>query len=250
VTSQLLNPGRGNWTARTTVVAVITVGHVAAIVMGLIARGPQVEEELVAPIAVSLLSPERSEPPAPRLRPPEIVMPQVVVPLLNIEIPQDAPPPPITIVASSEPPAPTPQPSSPAPRVDISEPVMATAVEYVRPPALVYPAAAKQARASGTVQVRAVVETDGRVREVRVDRSSGHSSLDKAACEAMRGALFKPYMHNGIARAAVVIVPLEFSLKTRRADLQFNVRGENHHAMRGHAKELGSLGAAALHVGE
>jgi TonB family protein len=103
---------------------------------------------------------------------------------------------------------------------------MATSVEYVRAPVLVYPAAAKQARASGTVQVRAVVETDGRVREVRVDRSSGHSSLDKAATEAMRGALFKPYMHDGIARAAVVIVPMDFGLKTRESKRDGNSGAE------------------------
>lgn len=216
MTSQLLKPGRGNGTSRTTVVAVITVGHVAAIVMGVLARGPQPDVEVTEPIAVALLTEQREEAPAPKLRPPEIVMPEVVVAPLNIIIPVDAPPPPIAVVVRAEP-APPPLPSTPAPRIDTSEPVMATSVEYVRAPVLVYPAAAKQARASGTVQVRAVVETDGRVREVRVDRSSGHTLLDKAALEAMRKALFKPYMHNGIARAAIVIVPMHFGLKSRNA---------------------------------
>jgi protein TonB len=276
VTSQLLKPARGNRTSRTTAVAVITFGHAAAIVMGMIARGPQPEEELAAPIAVSLLVEERSEPPAPRPRPPEVVMPEVVVPLLDLEIAQEVPPPPITVAVSAAPPTPSTPPAPPVSRGDTSEPVLATSVAYVRPPVLVYPAAAKQARASGTVQIRAVVETDGRVREVRVDRSSGHTSLDKAASEAMRGALFKPYMHNGIARAAIVIVPMDFALQTRGArrdkgppeqrcdkphprghdvescgpDLQLDVRGENHHAMRGHAEEFGGLGAAALQVGK
>ena len=105
----------------------------------------------------------------------------------------------------------------PVSKGDTSEPIMATSVEYVRPPVVSYPAAAKQARASGTAQIRAVVETDGRVREVSVERSSGHASLDKAALESVRGALFRPYMHNGIARAALVIVPVEFGLKSRDA---------------------------------
>jgi TonB family protein len=48
-----------------------------------------------------------------------------------------------------------------------------------------------------------------------VYRSSGHASLDKAATEAMLAALFKPYTRDGVARAAVVIVPMEFSLKAR-----------------------------------
>jgi periplasmic protein TonB len=214
VTSQLLKPGGGNRTSRATVVAFITVGHVAAIVMGMIARAPEPDEELAAPITVSLLTERQEERPVPELRPPEVVMPVVEVPPLNIQFPVDAPPPPIAVVVRSEPAAPPPA-SPPAPLADTSEPVMATAVEYLRPPVLVYPAAAKQARASGTVHVRAVVETDGRVREVRVDRSSGHAVLDKAATESLRAALFKPYMHNGVPRAAVVIVPMDFGLKPR-----------------------------------
>lgn len=174
-------------------------------------------------IAVSLLIEQQpSEPPAVRPRVPEIVMPQVVVPLVSIDFPMEAPPP-ISATASVEPTqVPTPKPSTtplPAPvsNRDSSEPVMATSVEYVRPPVLTYPAAAKQARATGTVLVRAVVEADGRVREVRVDRSSGYASLDRAAMEALRKALFRPHMLNGVARAAVVIVPMEFELKTRGA---------------------------------
>jgi periplasmic protein TonB len=219
VTSQLLKPGRSNRTSRTTTIAAITAGHAVIILMGMYARGPVRDEEPVAPIAVSLLTEQQPEIPPPQLRPPEIVLPEVQVPLLQIDIQLDSPPPPIAVVARAEPPSPPspPQPSAPAALPDNREPVMATSVEYVRPPVLVYPTAAKQARASGTVQVRAVVETDGRVREVKVDRSSGHASLDKAATDAMRAALFKPYMHNGIARAAVVIVPMDFGLKARSA---------------------------------
>jgi protein TonB len=192
--------------------------------MALLARAPQVEAVAPPAIAVSLLMEQQpSEPPAVRPRVPEIVMPQVVVPLVSIDIPMEAPPPPIAVTASAEPAqVPPAQPSTtthpvPVSNRDSSEPVMATAVEYVRPPVLTYPAAARQARATGTVLVRAVVEADGRVREVRVDRSSGYASLDRAAMEAMRTALFRPYMHNGVARAAVVIVPMEFELKKRGA---------------------------------
>jgi protein TonB len=219
VTSQLLKPGRSNRASRTTTIAVIAAGHAAIILVGMYARGPAREEEPIAPIAVSLLTEQQAETPAPTLRPPEVVLPEVQVPLVEIDIPLDAPPPPITVLARAEPPSPPlpPPPSPPAPALHASEPVMATSVEYVRPPVLVYPPAAKQARASGTVHLRAVVEADGRVREVKVDRSSGHASLDKAATEAMRAALFKPYMHNGMARAAVVIVPMDFGLKTRSA---------------------------------
>jgi periplasmic protein TonB len=190
--------------------------------MALLARAPEVDELAPPAIAVSLLTEQQpSEPPAVRPRLPDIVMPQVVVPLVSIDIPMDVPPPPppIAVMASVEP-APIPPTTAlpvPVSNRDSSEPVMATSVEYLRPPVLTYPAAAKQARATGTVLVRAVVEADGRVREVRVDRSSGYALLDRAAMEAMRKALFRPYMHDGVARAAVVVVPMEFELKTRGA---------------------------------
>ena len=98
------------------------------------------------------------------------------------------------------------------------------------------------------------MDVDGRPREVEVARSSGFALLDKAACEAVLGALFKPHRRNNVARRMVVIVPVDFFLNVRvargREASQFDVGGENHHAMSRHAEELGGLGAAALHVGE
>lgn len=213
--SQLLQPaGRGKWTSRTTAVAAITVGHIAVIAAALLVRGPQPDVEHVEPIMVSLLTEQRSEPPPAPPQPPrpeEIVLPQAVLPLINIDVPQEAAPP-ITVAVTPSPPAP---PTPPVSVGDTSEPIMATSVEYVRPPVATYPPAARQARVSGTVYVRALVETDGRVRDVRVQRSSGYASLDKAASESVLGALFRPYMRDGIARAALVIVPVDFSLKVR-----------------------------------
>ncbi len=198
--------------------AVIVAGHVAAIALAMLVRAPRLDAETPEPIMVSLLTEQHSEPPPPPppTKPVEVVVPDIVMPpLINIVIPQD--PPPITVVASPSPPKPPVPPSPPVSKGDTSEPVLATSVEYVRPPAVFYPPAAKQARATGIVHVRAVVETDGHVREVRVDRSSGFASLDKAASESVLGALFRPYMQNGVARAAIVIVPVDFSLKTRGA---------------------------------
>jgi TonB family protein len=46
-----------------------------------------------------------------------------------------------------------------------------------------------------------------------VFRSSGHPRLDQAAKEAVALALFKPYVSGGIARAAIAMIPIEFSLR-------------------------------------
>jgi protein TonB len=211
--------------------AVIVAGHAAAIAMAMLVTAPKLDVEKPEPILVSLLTEQHSEPspPPPPVQPLPVVMPDVVVPpLISIVVPHESPP--ITVVANPVPPAP-PAPAPPSPPVsksDSTEPVMATSVEYVRAPLVSYPAAAKQARATGTVHIRAVVETDGHVREVRVDRSSGHASLDKAAGESVMGALFRPYMHNGVPRAAIVIVPVDFSLKTRGGSRPGRGRPDDH----------------------
>jgi hypothetical protein len=129
------------------VVVAITAVHAAAIAIGMMARGPQRDPPAPQTIAVSLLAEQRMEEPAPQLRPPEVVMPEVVVPPVNIDIRLDAPPPPIAVVALSTPPRqPTPQPQ-PVSKGETAEPIMATSVEYLRPPVVTYPAVARQARA-------------------------------------------------------------------------------------------------------
>lgn len=45
-----------------------------------------------------------------------------------------------------------------------------------------YPAAAARVRAAGSVAIRFVVGPDGRVRDCRVDRSSGYPMLDELTC--------------------------------------------------------------------
>jgi periplasmic protein TonB len=226
VASQLLKQaGRGHRNSRIAVAAAIAVGHAVLIAVGMLARGHVAEDMTPAPIVALLLMPERDEQPLPSLpKHAEVPLPEVVVPQVEIEIRQDVPPP-ITVAVSVAPapvvaydPPPATQAVPAASEVNSAVPILATAVEYVRPPAVHYPPAARQARASGTVLIRAVVDTDGHVREVRVDRSSGYSLLDKAAGEAVLGALFRPYIHNGIARLAIVIVPVEFNLRTRTAN--------------------------------
>ena len=66
---------------------------------------------------------------------------------------------------------------------------------------------------SGEVLVRVLIDIDGRPSEVRILRSSGHARLDDAAIEAVRAALFRPYVAEGRARAAYVRVPVEFALR-------------------------------------
>jgi periplasmic protein TonB len=217
VKSPLPGKGRGKWASRSMALMVITALHAVAIALAISARAPERQEQVEPPISVTLLAEQNIEAPAPRLQVPEVGMPEVVVPLIHVDFPQEAPPAPIAVMVSVAPQPPPAAPSPPPSPGDSSMPIMATSVEYLRAPVVSYPPAARQARASGTAHIRALVEADGRVREASVERSSGYPSLDKAARESVLGALFRPYMHNGIARAALVIVPVEFALKTRGA---------------------------------
>ena len=61
--------------------------------------------------------------------------------------------------------------------------------------------------------VRVLIDVDGRPSEVSILRSSGYARLDHAAMEAVRAALFRPYVAAGRARAAYVRVPVEFALR-------------------------------------
>lgn len=221
--SQVLRQaGRGHRRSRIAVAAAIVAGHAILVAVCMFARAPVTHDKTPVPITALLLMPEPDEPPpSPPAHRMEVVMPEVMVPRVEIEIRQEAPPP-ITVAASAAPPAPATVDAPPVLQAvftpsaaDAGTPVLASAVEYVRPPAVRYPPAARQARASGTVLIRAVVGTDGHVREVRVDRSSGYALLDKAAGEAVLGALFRPYVHDGVARVAIVIVPVDFNLKAR-----------------------------------
>jgi TonB family protein len=127
-------------------------------------------------------------------------------------------------------------------------------------PSPAYPAAAKKARAQGVVLVRALVDATGHAIKASVHRTSGFAALDRAACDSVLAALFRPYLHNGVPRSVDVIVPITFGLAGRGGrdkrgrehgdHLQLDVGSQDHHAMRGHAEELGGLSTAALHVGE
>ena len=61
--------------------------------------------------------------------------------------------------------------------------------------------------------VRVLVDEDGRARETRVVRSSGHARLDEVARTAVMRALFRPYVENGVVRPSIVTVPIEFALR-------------------------------------
>jgi protein TonB len=122
----------------------------------------------------------------------------------------DVPPPQVEqpVQATTEPdPAPTPAPSQaePAPAAEpssnsgaIRSAVLADADGCAKPQ---YPANAARNGDTGTVTLALLVGADGKVSSSRVQRSSGHRELDKAAVNALSLCKFKPAMNGGVPEA-------------------------------------------------
>ena len=107
-------------------------------------------------------------------------------------------------VINREPVKPPPPPVKP-PRITVLR--MATPLHKVEP---VYPALARQARVSGTVELLGVLGTDGRIHELKVLR--GHPLLINAALDAVRQWIFEPTMLNGQAVEVSAPITVNFIL--------------------------------------
>jgi periplasmic protein TonB len=74
----------------------------------------------------------------------------------------------------------------------------------------VYPALARIAHVSGTVRLRAIIGTDGRIRELEV--LSGSSFLQASAVAAVRGWRYRPTLLNGQAVEVETRITVNFVL--------------------------------------
>jgi protein TonB len=76
-----------------------------------------------------------------------------------------------------------------------------------------YPSTARRLGAQGTTLLKVHVLADGRVGEVVVQESAGHSDLDRAAADAVRQWRFDPARRGSEAVAMWVLLPVEFRLR-------------------------------------
>ncbi|TSC82740.1 MAG: periplasmic protein TonB [Parcubacteria group bacterium Gr01-1014_20] len=78
----------------------------------------------------------------------------------------------------------------------------------------VYPEVALLTNREATVWIKALIDKEGRVREVRIAKSSGSNvGFDEAALDAAWKNLYKPAIQNGRPVAIWVTYPVEFKLK-------------------------------------
>jgi protein TonB len=77
-----------------------------------------------------------------------------------------------------------------------------------------YPAKARVQRLEGTVLLRVSVDAVGHVSGASLQRSCGHTLLDRAALEAVRSWRFIPAHQADRAVSATVEVPIRFTFST------------------------------------
>ncbi len=83
---------------------------------------------------------------------------------------------------------------------------------YSLNPPPVYPRTARVRRLEGMVEINVLVDSDGRVRELNLRRSSGFSVLDQAALNSVKVWLFEPGTDCRGPVSMWVVVPLVFKL--------------------------------------
>jgi periplasmic protein TonB len=76
-----------------------------------------------------------------------------------------------------------------------------------------YPPLAKQRGWEGTVNIEVVISRNGTVKEAKLQQSSGHSILDRAALKQIRRWRFQPASVDGKPVEISALVPIVFELK-------------------------------------
>jgi protein TonB len=103
--------------------------------------------------------------------------------------------------------------TTPTPDAATPQPSGATSAVPTGPIVPEYPRAAIRRGQEGLVIVAADVRADGTVAAARVQKSSGHARLDRAARQAVLQARFTPARRNGRPVPASVTVPVRFALR-------------------------------------
>jgi protein TonB len=172
-------------------------------------------------IFVSLITEEPAPQPKPQPAEPKpvpLVKKTVTRPTPTPVIPRAPSPQAITEATppqeSKEPPAAAVPPSPPAPAAPAAPaaPKIVTGIEYIEKPNPVMPPASLRMGEEGVVQFKVLVNVKGKADKVEVIKSSGFQRLDDAAVNAVKRALFKPYIEDGKAIAVSTTGSIAFTI--------------------------------------
>jgi len=218
--------------ARISPAALIGVAFAHAGLLGLLLLAPDTPEPITPPrpLMVSLIEPQIEAPrpqakPEPKPQPPKPVAKPLPTPVLAAKptpapIPQTVAAPPEPTPLSEpvpevlSPPAPMAEAPKPAPSLPPA-PTPPHPADYLANPKPSYPALSKRLGEEGTVRLNILVNPDGSVARLELERSSGHPRLDRSAMETVQSSWkFVPAHQGGKPVAAWVIVPIQFTLRS------------------------------------
>ena len=181
---------RPNWISIAAILLVHVAAFCALVKFDVIEIAPKKKALVVDLIAEPPVPPADKPEPEPvvveKVQPTVIAPPQIVQSL--------APPPsPIMVTTAPSPPKPVAAPAPPAGPVMIGN--LDERLLEGRPPR--YPMESRRKHEQGTVVVRLLIGTDGRVEQISVAQSSGFERLDQAAIQAIRGWRWQPIVRDG-----------------------------------------------------
>lgn len=176
----------------------------------IIEEEPVIEEEEIAEIIEEVIEPPKEEKkiekPKPRIVPKQV---EVKPPVKPVSPPKKVQPrPKVQTVAQAFTTAPV---KKTRPKTGFIKPVYPA---YLRNPAPPYPKSAKRRRLEGVVELKVLVSAEGKVLDLSIFKSCGHSALDRSALQTVRNWRFLPAKRNGTAVNSDVIVPIRFQLRT------------------------------------
>jgi protein TonB len=90
--------------------------------------------------------------------------------------------------------------------------VALTQASYRDTPKPAYPESARREGREGRVLLRALVDDQGRIKQVEINNSSGSDALDRAAIEAIKRWRFHPARHGERPVESWLRIPIEFRL--------------------------------------
>ena len=127
-------------------------------------------------------APKTPPPPTPAPTAPAPVMPSTTAPVISVPVAAATPAPAPSTTAPPAPPAPA------APPVKTAA-VIQPGATCAKPD---YPSASRRLEEEGTVTLRFLIGTDGRVLQAEIDKTSGYPRLDDAARNGLAKCQFRP----------------------------------------------------------
>lgn len=196
-----------NWLAIAIIVGLHVIALVALVKLDIISvQKPKVVNLKVFDIAE--LAPPPMEQPKPE-KVVEKVEPVVVTPVSIVQT-LAPPPPPIQVTTTPPPPMPVVAPASPKAAPAPTQAASTDLIEHrISGKAPGYPYESRRNKEQGTVSLRVIIGTDGRIVQISIAKSSGFDRLDKAALNAVKDWRWEPNPNGdgGIISIPFVLAP-------------------------------------------